>query len=40
MADRSLPIINESCVDVESNKISIRMLNGSEPSTGIYFVVQ
>lgn len=40
MTDRTLALLNEECVDVESNKISIRMLSGTSNTTGIYFLVQ
>ncbi len=40
LADRAIKITNEDCVDVISNKISIRMLAGSEPATGIFYLVQ
>ncbi len=40
MADRTVALKNEDCIDVQSNSIAIRMVSGTTPATGIYFLVQ
>jgi hypothetical protein len=39
LADRSLKIVNEDCLDVKSNKIAVRMVAGTETATGIFFLI-
>jgi hypothetical protein len=39
LSDRTLTIVNEDCVDVTSNKISVRMTSGAEAATGIFFLI-
>lgn len=40
MPDRTIKIVNEDCIDVKSNKISVRMVSGTEAATGIFFLIE
>ena len=40
LLDRTIRIINEVCIDVMSNEISVRMVEGNEAATGIFYLVE